>query len=253
MTTQTGLKSKQGVRIRETIPLVAMKRAVADHMMTSHQQVPSVSVFADIDVDALAALKTARLDALSAETGTKITFTHVVIKAVAMTLRRFPLLNATIADGEIQVLDEINIGMAVALPDGNLVVPVIRDVDTLSVVALANEANRLALNAVAGKMALADVRGGTFTLSNVGSVPGTLWQTPLVNHPQCGILALGRMRDAAVVRDGRLAIGKLMGASLSFDHRIISGLPASEFMAVLSESLQSPEVLLEGGEAPGYV
>lgn len=244
MSDQTTQISKAGVAIRQTIPLVAMKRMIANHMVTSHQQVPSVSVFADIEADALVAIKTEKLDSMSAETGVKITITHVVLKAIAACLEKFPLLNATIENDDIHILDEINLGMAVAMPDGNLIVPVIRNVNKISILELATEANRLAQNAIAGKAGLQDVRGGTFTVSNVGAVPGTLWQTPLVNHPQCGILALGRVREAAVIRDGALAIGWQMGASLSFDHRIISGLPASQFMAEFSAILKQPSRLL---------
>lgn len=247
MTGEAVLKSKQGVRIRKTVPLTGMKRAVADQMVTSHQQVPSVSVFADLEMDALLAFKKDKLEPMAADAGVKLTLTPLVIKAVALALRRFPLLNATVGEGEIQLLDEINIGMAVALPDGNLIVPVIRDVGRMTIVEVARESNRLAAVALAGKVSLNDVRGGTFTVSNVGSVSGTLWQTPLINHPQSGILALGRVREAPVVRDGQLAVGRLMGASLSFDHRVISGLPASEFMAFLAELLRKPEMLHAAG------
>lgn len=240
---EQGLKSKQGVRIRQRIPLTGMKRAIADHMVVAHQQVPSVSVFADLEMDALLAFKHDNLDRLAAEAGVRLTLTPILVKAVAMALERFPNLNATIGDGEIQLLDEINIGIAVALPDGNLIVPVIRGVGGMTTLEVAREVNRLTAAALAGKIALGEVRGGTFTLSNVGAIPGTLWQTPLVNHPQSGILALGRVRDAPVVREGQLAIGKLMGASLSFDHRVISGLPASSFMAALADFLQAPDWL----------
>ncbi len=236
-------KSKQGVRIKETVSLTGMKRAVAEHMVMSHQQVPSVTVFADLEMDALLTFKREMLDAAAAEAGIRLTLTPIVIKAVAVALQRFPLLNATIGEDGIQLLDEVNIGMAVALPDGNLIVPVIRNAGSMTIIEVAQESNRLAAAAVAGKVSLNDVRGGTFTVSNVGSVPGTLWQTPLVNHPQSGILALGRVREAPVVRDGQLGVGRLMGASLSFDHRVISGLPASEFMACLAELLRMPEMV----------
>lgn len=230
-------KTKQGVAVRQAIPLVAMKKMIADHLLASHQQVPAVSVFADLDVDQVLALRKARF----AETPQKVTLTHILLKAIAEALKSFPLLNATLADNEILVLDEINIGVAVALADGNLIVPVIRGVDRLGVAEIARRAQELAEAALKGKLGLEDVRGGTFTLSNVGSVPGTLWQTPLINSPQSGTLALGRVREAAVVRDGRIVVGQVMGASLSFDHRVISGLPASEFMARLAELLRSPE------------
>lgn len=230
-------KSKQGVAVRQIIPLVAMKKMIADHLLASHQQVPAVSVFADLDVDHLMALRKKRF----AEGPHKVTLTHMMLKAVAEALKSYPLLNATLADNEILVLDEINIGMAVALADGNLIVPVIRGIDRLSVVEIAERSNALAHSALMGKLGLEDVRGGTFTLSNVGSVPGTLWQTPLINPPQSATLALGRVREAAVVRKSEIVIGQVMGASLTFDHRVISGLPASEFMARLAELLRYPE------------
>jgi pyruvate dehydrogenase E2 component (dihydrolipoamide acetyltransferase) len=234
----------QGVKIRETIPLVAMKRMIADHMMVSHQQIPSVTILADFDVGSCLGFKS-RLPEADPD-GAKITLTHLVIRALALALRRFPLLNATLADGEIQVLDDINIGMAVALPDGNLIVPVIRNADTLSVSRIATMAAHLAAKAAAGKLGLGDVRGGTFTLSNAGGVSGSLWQTPIINHPQCAILSLSRARQAPVVRDGQLAVGWLMGASLSFDHRIVSGLPASEFIEFLAACLSAPDGLDSG-------
>ena len=234
---ETIRRSKQGVAVRQAIPFVAMKKMIGDHLLLSHQQVPAVSVFADLDVDQVIALRKARF----ADAPCKVTLTHILLKAIAEALKDFPLLNATLADGEILVLDEINIGMAVALADGNLIVPVIRNADRLSVTGIAERSNELAEIALKGKLGLDDVRGGTFTLSNVGSVPGTLWQTPLINPPQSGTLALGRARAAAVVRDGQIVVGQVMGASLTFDHRVISGLPASEFMAHLAELLRSPE------------
>ncbi|MFZ5677349.1 MAG: 2-oxo acid dehydrogenase subunit E2 [Pseudomonadota bacterium] len=234
---ETIRKSKQGVAVRQAIPYTAMKKMIGDHLLSSHQQVPAVSVFADLDVDAVLAWRKTRF----AESPHKVTLTHILLKAVAEALKACPLLNATLSDGEILVLDEINIGMAVALADGNLIVPVIRDVDRLSVAGIAARSNELAEAALKGKLGLEDVRGGTFTLSNVGSVPGTLWQTPLINPPQSGTLAFGRVRQAAVVRERTIVIGEIMGASLTFDHRVISGLPASEFMAHLAELLRKPE------------
>lgn len=230
-------KSKQGVVVRQAIPFVAMKKMIGDHLLLSHQQVPAVSIFADLDVDEVLAWRKKRF----AETLPKVTLTHILLKAVAEALKACPLLNATLSDGEILVLDEINIGLAVALADGNLIVPVIRGVDRLSVVEIAARSGDLAEAALKGKLGLEDVRGGTFTLSNVGSVPGTLWQTPLINPPQSGTLALGRVRQAAVVRESAIVVGEIMGASLTFDHRVISGLPASEFMAHLAELLRNPE------------
>lgn len=236
---ETARVSAQGVRIRQTVPLAGMKRKIADHMLACHQQVPAVSVLADFEVDALARLLAE--GSLSTGSDVRVTLTHVAIRLVAGALGRFPLLNATIEDGAVRVFDEVNIGVATALPDGNLVVPVVRNADRKTLVEIARDASRLAAAAAGGRLALDDVRGGTFTLTNVGMVRGTLWQTPLVNLPQCAILALGRVRDAPVVRDGQLAVGKAMGASLSFDHRIVSGFPASQFMDLLGERFMTPE------------
>lgn len=230
--------SRQGVKIKEVIQLAGMRRAIADHMRACHDEVPAVTVFSDFEMDTLLNMRSeGRLPGQEAES---VTLTHVVIKLVAGALRQFPLLNATLEDGEIKVLDEVNIGMAAALPDGNLVVPVIRNADTLPLVEIAREARRLAAAATVGRLGLDDVRGGTFTVTNVGMVKGTLWQTPLVNRPQCAILALGRIRQCPVVRDGHLAVGNAMGASLSFDHRIVNGFPASRFMEFLAESFNNP-------------
>lgn len=238
MSDDMALVSKQGIKVSKAIPLTGMRRAIAEHMRACHEQVPAVSVFADFEMDALSRMKSE--GRLPTRDGESVTLTHVVIKLVAQALRQFPLLNATLEDGTIKLLDEVNIGMAVALPDGDLVVPVIRHADTLPLLGIAREARRLAAAASAGKLGLADVRGGTFTVTNVGTVKGTLWQTPLVNLPQCAILALGRIRECPVVRDGQLAVGTAMGASLSFDHRIVNGFPASQFMELLAERLRDP-------------
>lgn len=229
--------SRHGIPVSGVLPLTGMRRAVADHMLDCHQHVPAVSVFADFDVGALVRAKAE--GRLPAEDGVKTTLTHVVIKLVADTLRKFPLLNATIEDGAVKLLDEVNIGMAAAMPDGNLIVPVIRNADKASLMGIAREATSLARAAAEGRLGLAHVRGGTFTVTNVGMVRGTLWQTPLVNLPQAGILALGRVREAPVVKGGQLAVGHLMGASLSFDHRIINGFPASQFMESLGDAIEA--------------
>jgi pyruvate dehydrogenase E2 component (dihydrolipoamide acetyltransferase) len=149
---------------------------------------------------------------------------HVTLKALAQALQQHRFLNATLAANEIQLLEEINIGVAVALSDGNLVVPVIRAADQKS------EARLLADQARNGKLRLSDVRGATFTLTNVGTIADSRWQTPLVPTSQCAILATGAIREAPVVRNGAIVVGRVMSASLTFDHRIVSGVPAALFL-----------------------
>ncbi|HVW71130.1 MAG TPA: 2-oxo acid dehydrogenase subunit E2 [Steroidobacteraceae bacterium] len=228
----TGIPEKlsaQGVRIGASIPMAGARKMLAEHMVRSHSSIPAVTVMEEWDVQALADIK-ARFATSGDTDSPQVSYTHILIKMVARALREHPFLNATLAGDEIQLLEEINIGMAVALPDGSLVVPVIREADRKDIGAIAGEAQELTERARAGKLRLTDVRGATFTLTNVGIVANSRWQTPLVPYSQCAILATGAIREAAVVRGGSLAVGRVMSASLTFDHRIVSGLPANLFM-----------------------
>lgn len=231
--------SAGGVRIAARIPLTGMRRTIAQHMLVSHQSVPAVTIFGEFEMAPLIALKRAASHKPSG--GVKISYTHYLMKAVALALQEHPLLNATLATDHIQVLAEVNIGMAVALPDGTLIVPVVRDVTGKSVAEIAHEAAELADAARRGALNVKHVRGATFTISNVGMIPGTRWQTPLINQAQCAILAVGEIRRIPVVRDDRIAIGDVMSASLTFDHRIVNGIPASSFVATLSRLLAEPQ------------
>lgn len=229
------------MKIAAKIPLAGLRRVIAEHMLASHQNVPAVTIFGEFDTAKLIALKRNALDGRAAAAGAKISYTHLFMKALGAALRQHPLLNATIAADHIQVLDEINVGMAVALPDGTLVVPVIRDVDRKTIIEIAQEAAQLAEAARRGALSVKQVRGATFTLTNVGMIPGTRWQTPLINQSQCAILALGEIRQTPVVRDGQIVVGDVVSASLTFDHRIVSGVPASAFVATLSQLLAEPQ------------
>lgn len=233
--------SAGGVKIAAKIPLAGMRRLIAEHMLASHQSVPAVTIFGEFDMGALILLKRSVLDGRALAAGAKISYTHLFMKALGVALREHPLLNATIAGDHIQVLDEINLGMAVALPEGTLVVPVVRDVDRKTVIEIAQEAAQLADAARRGALGIKQVRGATFTLTNVGMISGTRWQTPLVSQSQCAILAFGEIRQTPVVRAGQIAIGDVVSASLTFDHRILSGVPASEFIAALSNLLAEPQ------------
>jgi pyruvate/2-oxoglutarate dehydrogenase complex dihydrolipoamide acyltransferase (E2) component len=231
--------SAQGVRVAECIPLSGVRKMVAEHMTHSHVTVPAVTILEEWNVQAMVDLRTQLLQ--SSESGAPgVSYTHIMIKAIAQALQQHRFLNATLAANEIQLLEEINIGVAVALPDGNLVVPVIRAADQKSIVDIATEARLLADQARSGKLRLSDVRAATFTLTNVGMIADSRWQTPLVPTSQCAILATGAIREAPVVRNGAIVVGRVMSASLTFDHRIVSGVPAGLFLKTLG-------ALLEGG------
>jgi pyruvate dehydrogenase E2 component (dihydrolipoamide acetyltransferase) len=204
---------------------------LADHM-TASQGIPSVSIFAQWNVESLMTWRE-ELVAASGSDGARVTVSHLMIYLVARALIQHPYLNATIEDDEIHLLEDINIGVAVALPDGNLVVPVIRDAQRKSIPDVAAEFLTLTNDARAGHLRPKHVRGATFTITNVGILKEALWQTPLVPASQSAILAIGSIRQAPVVRDGILAVGQVLGASLSFDHRIVSGIPAAQFLATI--------------------
>jgi pyruvate dehydrogenase E2 component (dihydrolipoamide acetyltransferase) len=175
--------------------------------------------------------------------GVKISYTHLFIKAIAQALRSHPIMNSTLAENEIQLLDQINIGMAVALPNGNLIVPVIHDADKKSLLEIARKAIDVQERAKIGKLILDDVRKGTFTLTNVGMLPESRWTTPIINQPQCAILGTGAIRQTPVVRNGQIVIGWVASMSLTFDHRIVSGLPASLFLQTFASLLKEPGLI----------
>jgi pyruvate dehydrogenase E2 component (dihydrolipoamide acetyltransferase) len=236
--------SRHGVRIAKSIPLVSARRALAENMLKSHTQAPSVSVLVEWEIDGLVDTYQ-RLSRWTdaAPNRPKITYTHLMVKAVALALRQHALLNSTVVRDEIQVLDEVNVGVAVALDDGGLVVPVIRDADRKSIEQIAEEGAALIRKARAGALQLGDVRGGTFTLTNIGVVPESRWQTPILTPGQCGILAVGAVRQTAVVRAGHLAVGHALPASLTFDHRIVNGLPAALFLNTVAANCNGAALL----------
>ena len=229
-----------GVPIAEVIPLTAMRKMIADHMIKSHLTSARVTVLEEMDVTEFVALRNELIRDPEKTGGIKVSYTHLFIKAIAQALRKHMMLNSTLVDNEIQVLEDINIGMAVSLPDGNLIVPVIHQADRKNIVEIAKRAIDLQERAKIGKLILDDVQKGTFTLTNVGMLPESRWTTPIINQPQCAILGAGAIRQAPVVREGQIVIRWVVSMSLTFDHRIVNGLPASLFLQTLSQFLEEP-------------
>lgn len=232
--------SPQGVPIAEVIPLASMRKMIADHMIKSHLTSARVTVLEEMDVTEFVALRDGLNKDPGRTRGIKVSYTHLFIKVIAQALREHMALNSTLTDNEIQILEDINIGMAVALPDGNLIVPVIHNADKKNIVEIGQRAIDIQERAKIGKLTLDDVRKGTFTLTNVGMLPGSRWTTPIINQPQCAILGTGAIRQAPVVRNGQIVIGWVVSISLTFDHRIVNGLPASQFLQTLSQILENP-------------
>ncbi len=222
----------------ELVPLTPMRRAIAEHMVRSKTVAPHVTTVAEVDMTDVSALKNEWRAAFD-EQGVKLTYTPFVLSAVARALKDYPDLNSEWTDKGILLKYRIHLGVAVAVEDG-LVVPVIKDADRLSLVELARAAQTLAAKTRAGKIAPADLSGGTFTITNPG-VFGAVLSTPIIHQPQAAILATGRIADVpAVIGDG-IAIRKRMFLSLSYDHRIVDGATAARFLQRVREILEKAD------------
>ncbi len=235
----------RGIPVQEVIPLKGMRKMAADHLAKSHTQVAAVTALGEVDATELVGLRE-RFGADPGLTGgVRLTYTPLLVKALAQSLTQHPLLNASLAEDktEICVYAEVNVGVAVALPDGNLIVPVVHLANrkTLSevVARIADVTDR----ARRGALVPEDVRRGTFTLSNVGMVRGVGWATPIVHLPQSAILGTGRIEAKPVVRDGSIVIRSILPISLTYDHRVVNGIPAGQFLETLIDLLEHPDKL----------
>ena len=219
-----------------TIPFVGMRQAVAEHMMSSLHSMAQLTMMIEVDATELVKLRT------QLKADMDLTFTDLLVKAVSKALARHPLLNATLVGDEIQLLDAIHIGIAVALPDG-LIVPVLRNADRRTVPEIAQELRRLAQCARDGSLGVDEVTGSTFTITNLGNY-GIDGFTPIINAPEVAILGVGRIAEKPVVLNGEFAKRSMMTLSLTLDHRIVDGAPGAEFMRTLKELVESPYRLL---------
>lgn len=227
------------------VPLPPMQRIAAEHLMRSAREAVAVTMHGSADVQALLALRE-RLNAVRPG-GARISLTHLVAKALAQALGAHPALNATLDGREVVLHGAVHLGLAQALADGTLVVPVLRDAGRLAIGALAAEARALAARAAAGKLRIDDVRGATFTLSNGGQLPSARWTTPIIPLGQAAILALGAVHDAPAAVGGAVVVRPLLPLSLSFDHRFVNGVPAARFFDEVQRLIAAPEAIgLEG-------
>ena len=220
-----------------------MRKTIAANMVRSVQTIPHLTNFDDADVTELETLRKASA-AEYAKSNLKLTALSFVIKAVSLSLRQHPAINATVdmEKGEIVYKDYVNVGLAVDTPRG-LVVPVLRDCDQMSIPQIAQAVADTAEKAKNAQYGIDDLRGGTFTISNLGAVGGQ-YSTPIINWPEVAILLLGRSRRVPVVHEDRIESRLLMPLSLSYDHRVIDGAMASRFLNEVIGYLQSPGRLL---------
>lgn len=210
----------------EIIEMDRMRRLIAAHMVRSKQTSPHVTSFVEIDVTNLVNWRNSIKAQFKAKHGENITFTPLFIEAVAKALQDFPLVNSSVDGTKIIVKKDINIGMAAALPSGNLIVPVIKNADHLSLIGLTKKVNDLARRARENALLPEEVQGGTFTVTNVGTFGNTMG-TPIINQPQVAILAVGSIKKKPAVIETEygdvIAIRQMMFLSLSYDHRVVDG------------------------------
>ena len=231
----------------EIIPMDRVRKIIAEHMVMSKRTSPHVTSFIDADVTRLMNWRNSYKDKFLAAEGQKLTLTPIFIDAVAKALYDFPLVNVSVDGDNIIKKKNINIGMATALPDGNLIVPVIKNANEKSLTGLAKAVNDLAERARINKLKPDEITGGTFTITNFGSY-NNLAGTPIINQPQAAILGTGVVRKTPVVietPDGdSIGIRQIIILSLSYDHRVIDGALAGKFLHKVKEILEnySPDI-----------
>ena len=228
----------------ETVELKPVRRMIAQHMARSTSEIPHAWSSVEVDVTGLVRLRQSAREEFRRREGLDITVLPFVIKTVAESLKENPLLNSVWREDKIVLKKRINIGVAVAAPDG-LVVPVIHDADLLSIAGLNRALRGLADRAHQGKLTLEDVQGGTFTVNNTGAL-GSVVSQPIINYPQAGILTTEAIQKRPVVIDDAIAIRSMMNVCLSFDHRILDGLESSAFLQTVKRRLEhmGPDTLI---------
>lgn len=225
----------------EIIEMDRMRKLIADHMVMSKQVSPHVTSFVEADVTNIVLWRNKVKKDFLAREGENITFTPIFIEAVARAIQDFPMINVSVSGTNIIKKRDINIGMATALPSGNLIVPVIRHADRLNLVGLTKAVNQLANNARNNKLKPEDIQGGTYTITNVGTF-GNVMGTPIINQPQVAILALGAIRKVPAVietKDGDfIGIRHKMFLSHSYDHRVVDGALGGQFVRRVADYLE---------------
>ncbi|HMC98910.1 MAG TPA: dihydrolipoamide acetyltransferase family protein, partial [Ferruginibacter sp.] len=225
----------------EIIEMDRMRKLIAKHMIDSKHTSPHVTSFAECDVTNLVLWREKVKKEFEKREGEKITFTPLFIEAIVKCIKKYPWLSSSVDGDRIIVKKDLNIGMATALPSGNLIVPVIKNADQLNLMGLTKQVNHLANAARTGKLKPDDTVGGTFTLTNVGTF-GSIMGTPIINQPQVAIMAVGAIKKRPMVietpQGDSIAIRHMMYISLSYDHRIIDGALGSTFLNAVAKELE---------------
>ena len=228
-----------------------MRKMIADHMVYSKQTSPHVTSYIEVDVTNLVNWRNENKEIFQEKHNEKLTFTPIFVQAVAKAIQDFPMINVSVDEKNIIVHKDINIGMATAMPNGNLIVPVVRNANEKDLLALAKDVNHLAESSRTNKLKPEEIQGSTFTISNVGTF-GSLMGTPIINQPEVAILALGIIKKRPEVitteKGDEIAIRSMMYLSLSFDHRVVDGFLGGSFLRKVGDYLESHPNLPKGKE-----
>lgn len=229
----------------EIIEMDRMRKIIAEHMVMSKHYSPHVTSYVEADVSNLVEWRNRAKGVFLKREGENITFTPIFIEAVVKAIKDFPMINISVSGTNIIKRKNINIGMATALPSGNLIVPVIKDADRLNLVGLTKYVNELASNARDNKLKPEDIQGGTFTITNVGTF-GNVMGTPIINQPQVAILAVGAIRKMPAVIETPhgdfIGIRQKMFLSLSYDHRVVDGSLGGQFVRRVADYLEQFDI-----------
>nr|WP_073084899.1 dihydrolipoamide acetyltransferase family protein [Winogradskyella jejuensis] len=227
------------------IEMDRMRQMIADHMVYSKHTSPHVTAYVEADMTNMVNWRNANKKAFQEKYGERLTFTPLFVEAVAKAIKDFPNINASVDGNNIIVKEDINIGMATALPSGNLIVPVVKNADTKDLKVLASNVNELAAKARDNKLGGDDIKGSTFTISNVGTF-GSVMGTPIINQPEVAILALGIIKKRPEVIEtesgDEIAIRSMMYLSLSFDHRVVDGFLGGSFVRRVADYFEQFDI-----------
>ncbi|MCX5914269.1 MAG: dihydrolipoamide acetyltransferase family protein [Deltaproteobacteria bacterium] len=226
----------------EILPLTGPLRVMAEHMAASAQTAARVTTMAEVDMTDLVGLRAALKEKFKRDYHINLTFVPFVMKAMGEGIKEFPILNASLRKDEIVMHRAVHIGMAVDTGQ-NLLVPVVRDVNEKGVIDVSREVQQVTGKAKDGTLSVQDIQGGTITLTNAG-VFGGLLATPIIHQPQSAILWMGKVMEMPVVREGQIVIRSMMYLCLSYDHRIIMGAQAVQFLQIVKRNLENPALLL---------
>jgi pyruvate dehydrogenase E2 component (dihydrolipoamide acetyltransferase) len=222
----------------EIIPMDNMRKMIAKNMVASKQISPHVNSMSEVDLSHLVKFREGFKNEFQKQEGFKLTYTPFICRAIIMALKEFPYVNASVDDTNIVLKKDVNLGIAVAVPGNGLIVPVIKQADTLNMTGLCRAINDLALRARAKKLSMDDLTGGTFTFSNVGSF-GTLMATPVILQPQVGIYASGVIQKRPIVIEGdAIAVRSMMYGTLAYDHRLVDGELGGKFLEAIHHNLR---------------